>query len=260
MSGQVTITQLPNASALTGQELVPVVQSGVTVQTTTGAISGAGALNYPFLTLGSTSGLTQARYLSASSGLSLTDNGAGNTYVINLTGAVSNLTSAGNGIVVKNSASTLINRAITVGAGMTISNGDGIAGNPAIALNQILQNLASTSTSGVLSISGTTISAGTVPVANGGNGFATTTSAPTIASASTIAPAQLISFVSGTTAISTITAPSAISSSGGQITLIPTGVWSTNTSGNIALGSTAVVGKALIMTYDSGTSKWYPSY
>lgn len=39
MSAQITITQLPTAGALTGQELVPIVQNGVTVQTTTGAIS-----------------------------------------------------------------------------------------------------------------------------------------------------------------------------------------------------------------------------
>ncbi len=39
MAAQITITQLPTAGALTGQELVPIVQNGVTVQTTTGAIS-----------------------------------------------------------------------------------------------------------------------------------------------------------------------------------------------------------------------------
>ena len=43
MSAQVTITQLPTAGALTGTELVPIVQNGVTVQTTTGSIaSGTG--------------------------------------------------------------------------------------------------------------------------------------------------------------------------------------------------------------------------
>jgi hypothetical protein len=42
MSAQVTITQLPAAQALTGTELVPVVQNGVTVRTTTGAIGGGG--------------------------------------------------------------------------------------------------------------------------------------------------------------------------------------------------------------------------
>jgi len=92
------------------------------------------------------------------------------------------------------------------------------------------------------------------------NGNIVSTAAPTLASASTIAPIVIITFVSGTTAISTITPPNLLSSVGNMITLIPTGLWSTNTSGNIALGSTAVVGKALIMTYDTGTLKWYPSY
>jgi hypothetical protein len=84
--------------------------------------------------------------------------------------------------------------------------------------------------------------------------------APTIASASTIAPVSAITFISGTSTISTITAPSPISLTGGSITLIPTGLWSINTGGNVALASTAVVNKALIMTYDGGTNKWYPSY
>ena len=84
--------------------------------------------------------------------------------------------------------------------------------------------------------------------------------APTIASNSTIAPIAAITFVSGTSTISTITAPSPISLTGGQITLIPTDIWSISTSGNVALASTAVVNKALTMTFDGGTNKWYPSY
>jgi hypothetical protein len=36
---QVSITQLPSSTTLLGSELVPIVQSGVTVQTTTGAIA-----------------------------------------------------------------------------------------------------------------------------------------------------------------------------------------------------------------------------
>jgi hypothetical protein len=59
-AGQVEITDLPQAQALAGTESVPIVQFGVTVQTTTGAIAGAGALNYPFLTVGSTSGLSSS--------------------------------------------------------------------------------------------------------------------------------------------------------------------------------------------------------
>ena len=83
--------------------------------------------------------------------------------------------------------------------------------------------------------------------------------APTIASATTIAPLNPIVFVSGTTAIATITPPPSMVG-GGQITLIPTGIFTTTTAGNIALASTAVVSKAMIMTWDSGTAKWYPSY
>ena len=90
--------------------------------------------------------------------------------------------------------------------------------------------------------------------------ISTAQTATTLSSSATITPTLPIHFVSGTTTISTITAPFPISTTGGQITLIPTGLWSTNTAGNIALATTAVVNKALTMTYNSGTSKWYPSY
>lgn len=84
--------------------------------------------------------------------------------------------------------------------------------------------------------------------------------APTIASAATIAPTTPVAFVSGVAAIATITAPPPINGGGGVITLLPTGIFTTTTGGNIALASTAVVGKALLMTYDAVTLKWYPSY
>jgi hypothetical protein len=156
MSGQVTITQLPVAGALAGTESVPIVQNGVTVQTTTGAIAGAGALNYPFLTVGSTAGLTQARYIATGSGLSVTDNGAGNTLQINLIGAAQSLDGAGTGIIVKTGTTTVTNRLLTVGAGMTIANADGIADNPSFGLSTNLQNLSSLSGNGILAINGTT--------------------------------------------------------------------------------------------------------
>jgi hypothetical protein len=89
---------------------------------------------------------------------------------------------------------------------------------------------------------------------------ATPAAAPTIASATTIAPTTPIVFVSGVTPIVTITAPAPIASGGGQITIIPTGIFTTTTAGNIALASTSIVSRALIMTYDTTTAKWYPSY
>lgn len=84
-------------------------------------------------------------------------------------------------------------------------------------------------------------------------------SAPTISSASVISPNTEILFVSGSATVSTINTPFG-AGNGGRITIIPTGLFSTNISGNIALATTAVVGKALIMTYDPTTQKWYPSY
>ena len=83
-----------------------------------------------------------------------------------------------------------------------------------------------------------------------------------IASASTIAPTTGTVHVTGTTAISTITAASFCTQTAitWQLTLIPDGAWTTTTSGNISIASTAVLHRALIMTYDPGASKWYPSY
>jgi len=88
----------------------------------------------------------------------------------------------------------------------------------------------------------------------------TLAAAPTIASAATIAPTTSILFVSGVTTINTITPPTSFTAGGGYITIIPTGLFSTGVSGNIALATVAVVSKALIMTYDATTAKWYPSY
>lgn len=104
---------------------------------------------------------------------------------------------------------------------------------------------------GALTLTGSVTASG--PAANAA-------AAPTIASATTIAPVKPVSFVSGTTDVVNLTVPAAFASKGGSVTLIPTGAWSTTNAGNIAIATTAVVSKALTMTYDSGTAKWYPSY
>ncbi len=149
---QLSITQLPIAGAITGTEPVPVVQNGVTVQTTTGAISGAGALNYPFLTVGSTTGLTQARYIATNAGLSLTDNGAGGTLQVNLIGAALSLNSSGNGIQVKTGLNTVTNVSLAAGTGLSATNADGTTGNPTISLGAALQQFVSLTGTGMLAI------------------------------------------------------------------------------------------------------------
>jgi hypothetical protein len=82
----------------------------------------------------------------------------------------------------------------------------------------------------------------------------------TIASASTIAPVKEITYISGTAAIATITPQMPITGTNGTIILIPTGAFTWTTAGNIAIAGTAVVGRALHMTYTAITDKWYPSY
>lgn len=72
-----------------------------------------------------------------------------------------------------------------------------------------------------------------------------------------ITPTGPIFHVSGTDAITGIAVPGGFS---GQITIIPDGIFTWTTAGNIALAGTAVVSKAIIFTYDSSTKMWYPSY
>ncbi len=86
------------------------------------------------------------------------------------------------------------------------------------------------------------------------------TSDITVASATTITPVHPVQFVSGAVAIVTITPPTAIALTGGRITLIPTGAFTWTNAGNISIAGTAVVGKALDLTWQSFAAKWYPSY
>ena len=79
-----------------------------------------------------------------------------------------------------------------------------------------------------------------------------------VSSATTITPSGQIFHVTGTTAIATINIP--YTGFNGTITIIPDAIFTTTTAGNIGLATTAAVNRALTMTYDSTTSKWYPSY
>lgn len=114
------------------------------------------------------------------------------------------------------------------------------------------------------SFGSTTFSVGSNVTANNsyiaGKFYAQSAVAPTIASAGTIAPTVGITFISGVAAIGTITAPAPLTSGGGTITLIPTGLFTWTAAGNIAIAGVAVVGKALTMTWDNTSAKWYPSY
>jgi hypothetical protein len=157
MSINVTITQLPPAQTITGTEAVPIVQNGVTVQTTTAALAGSPIQTQSFLTANNEPTLANSRALAAGSGLSLADGGAQGTLQVNVTGALANLNSLGTGIVAKTSSTALAARTLaTSGLGLSVTNGDGIAGNPTFQLTGVAAAIASTSGTGMLAIIGGT--------------------------------------------------------------------------------------------------------
>jgi len=158
---QVQITQLPAAGAITGSELVPIVQNGVTVRTTTGAISASPSQVQTFLTLNQEPTLPNSRRLAGGTGVGLVDNGAQSTLQITLNGTSGSLEAAGTGIIAKNSASTVVGRTLTAtGAGFGITNGNGVSGNPTFGLTGLPLALANTSGTGMLAVIGGTVIAG----------------------------------------------------------------------------------------------------
>jgi len=251
---QVKITDLPNALALTGSEAVPIVQNGVTVQTSTGSIASVPNQQYTFLTATQQSGLANSRYLAVGSGLSITDNGAQSTLSISLTGSVPSLNSVGNGLMAKTATNTLTARQITVGNGLAVTNGDGVAANPQINLGSYLTSFQSTSSStGLLGVSGGSFTSraiagtsGNIGVTNGDastgnptiNLIATGTSTGTFGSTTAIPVVTVDSFGR----ITSISTASAIA--GGTVTEIDTGTGLTGgpitSSGTISLANTAV--------------------
>ena len=172
MSAQVAITQLPAAGVITGSELVPIVQNGVTVRTTTGAIAASPSQTQTFITLNQEPTLPNSRRLAGGTGVGLVDNGAQSTLQITLNGASGSLEAAGTGLIAKTGASTVEARQIAVsGVGLVVSDADGVAGNPTLALDGLIEAIAQVGGTGLLAIqNGTT--AGNVLIAGTANQIA----------------------------------------------------------------------------------------
>jgi hypothetical protein len=147
----VQITQLPQAGAITGTESVPIVQNGVTVQTTTGAIAASPSQTQTFLTLNQEPTLPNSRALSGGTGVGLVDGGAQSTLQITLNGASGSLEAAGNGLVAKTGSGSVTARSIAVsGSGLSITNGSGVSGDPTLAMTGLPSSLAGLTGSGFL--------------------------------------------------------------------------------------------------------------
>lgn len=149
----VKITDLPAAEPLTGTELVPIVQNGITVRTTTSAVAGSPSQTQTFITVNQEPTLPNSRALSSTAGIGITDNGAQSTLVIALNGAAASLEVSPTGLQVKTGGSTLTSRSIAVtGAGLSITNGSGVAGDPTLALSGLVASLANASGAGLLAM------------------------------------------------------------------------------------------------------------
>lgn len=157
----IQITQLPTAGAITGTESVPIVQNGVTVKTTTGAIAASPSQPYTYLTLNQTPQLANSRALSGGTGIGLVDGGAQSTLQITLNRAAGSLEASGTGIIAKTGGSTVAPRTLTAsGNGISITDGSGVAGNPTFQLTGIAAAVANMSGTGMLAIVGGTTIAG----------------------------------------------------------------------------------------------------
>lgn len=154
-----TITQLPDAGPITGTELVPVVQNGGTVKTTAAALAGSPVQTQTFLTKNQELTLNNSRYLTTDTGLGLTDGGPTSFYRISLNGTSGSLETAGGGVIVKNSGSTVVARTLqTSGAGLSVSNGNGTGGNPTFQLTGLAAAIANMGGTSMLAVvNGTTI-------------------------------------------------------------------------------------------------------
>jgi hypothetical protein len=90
-------------------------------------------------------------------------------------------------------------------------------------------------------------------------GTTTKLSEQSVASTTSIDVQSDILNVSGTTAIATLV-PHFGGGFSGVVFLVPSGAFTTVTTGNIALAATAVVGKVMVLVYSASADKWYPSY
>lgn len=150
----VTITQLPSAGPITGDELVPVVQNGQTVQTTTAAISASPSQTQTFITVNQEATLINSRALSGGTGVGLTDGGALSTLQVYLNGVAGSLESSSVGLIAK-TGGTVTGRTLVAGtSGLSITNGNGVSGNPSVSLTGALAGIPGLAGTGLVSIIG----------------------------------------------------------------------------------------------------------
>jgi hypothetical protein len=154
----IRISELPSApNAISGSELVPIVQNGQTVQTTVLNLVNSPVQTQTFLTVGNEPSLANSRRLGGGLGIGLVDSGAQGQLVIGLNAVSGSLENASTGMIVKNSSTTVVNRSIvSSGSGLSVTNGNGLGGNPAVGLTGLPLALSGITGTGFLTTSGGT--------------------------------------------------------------------------------------------------------
>jgi hypothetical protein len=150
----IRISQLPTApSAITGAELVPIVQNGQTVQTTVQAITQSPSQTQTFLTVGAQASLPNSRYIGGGLGIGSSDGGAQGLYSLYLNATSGSLENSATGMIAKSGVNTITPRTIASGTtGLSVANGSGVSGNPTISLTGLALSIAGLSGSGIVSI------------------------------------------------------------------------------------------------------------
>lgn len=155
----VPISQLPPAGSVDPNNYVPIDQNGQTKRATVAQIGAAAqALDQSFLTVGSESGtLPKSRAAGATNGITKTDSGAGGTLTFSLTGQALNFfLLSTTGLTALTGGGNVASRSLVgPGKGFTISNADGVAGNPTFALTGGLLALEDLTGPGVVCSTGT---------------------------------------------------------------------------------------------------------
>ena len=154
----IRISELPSApNAISGSELVPIVQNGQTVKTTVLDLVNSPVQTQTFLTVGNEPSLANSRRIGGGLGIGLVDSGAQGQLVIGLNAVSASLENASTGMIVKNSSTTVVNRSIvSSGSGLSVTNGNGLGGNPAVGLTGLPLALSGITGTGFLTTSGGT--------------------------------------------------------------------------------------------------------